>query len=504
MPDKKLNKIAGRYESSELWRTLCRALWYFTCFIVFSLLYLFASSPAKTSATQFGTLQLIGLEGQTVTALAAEVQELPLSNDTQSLLFVGTDTHGVFQVPAFESSYGNWSFLGLQGKPITALTVQHWGVGPADGLTLFAAVLPGYQQSDSTLIYRKETFHVPIDTLWTPADNGVNRNKLKRVNVLNSYYYSGHLPPQPAVMGGEVGLYQNNPFVGIWREAEVEGSAKIYAIDVYPRWLGSLAWAVGSQNSAPAAFRSTDKGRAWTTFPLPSFVEGEALSVAIHPHHPDTVYVGHKGGVLMTPDSGKTWQQSGLQNSAVRFRALTVDPSAPENLFAGGISDNNLFAFYHSSNGGSTWSEIQPEQEIAGVTALVALHSDLPERQTFVFIGTAGSGVWLYKTAMITNVQDGAPIPDRFKLHQNYPNPFNPETTIAYEIARPGHVELSVYNLLGQQVRKLVNGWRPAGFYRVKWDGVHDSGGLRAVSGVYVYELKVAQSRITKKMVLLR
>lgn len=79
-------------------------------------------------------------------------------------------------------------------------------------------------------------------------------------------------------------------------------------------------------------------------------------------------------------------------------------------------------------------------------------------------------------------------IPTQFALHQNYPNPFNPSTTIRYDLPRQGHVELIIYNVLGQEVRTLVNEIQTAGYKSVVWDGTNKMG-QRAASGIYIYRL---------------
>ncbi len=100
-------------------------------------------------------------------------------------------------------------------------------------------------------------------------------------------------------------------------------------------------------------------------------------------------------------------------------------------------------------------------------------------------------------------------LPQNFALSQNYPNPFNSTTAISYQLSgvRPHHTTLRLYNILGQEVKTLVDEEQPGGNYRVQWDGRDDSG-RQVASGVYFYRLKVTGNRSkvekTKKMVILR
>lgn len=96
-----------------------------------------------------------------------------------------------------------------------------------------------------------------------------------------------------------------------------------------------------------------------------------------------------------------------------------------------------------------------------------------------------------------------AAIPAAYTLSQNFPNPFNPETDIRFSMPVTSVVKLEIYNMLGQRVRELLNGLKPAGEYRVRWDGLDDSG--RQVStGVYLYRLSTERFTTTKKMLLMR
>lgn len=93
--------------------------------------------------------------------------------------------------------------------------------------------------------------------------------------------------------------------------------------------------------------------------------------------------------------------------------------------------------------------------------------------------------------------------PGMFRLSQNHPNPFNPATTIEYEIALSGQVELVVYDLLGQRIRTLVSSIQAPGGHRVTWHGVNDAGRTVA-SGVYLYVLRTSAGTHIRRMILLK
>ena len=93
--------------------------------------------------------------------------------------------------------------------------------------------------------------------------------------------------------------------------------------------------------------------------------------------------------------------------------------------------------------------------------------------------------------------------PARFALHANHPNPFNAGTVIPFELAEAGAVELTVVNLLGQEVRRLARGPRSAGAHRVRWDG-RTGEGQPAATGVYLLRLQAGDRERTRRVLLLR
>ncbi|HEY5616254.1 MAG TPA: T9SS type A sorting domain-containing protein [Bacteroidota bacterium] len=92
--------------------------------------------------------------------------------------------------------------------------------------------------------------------------------------------------------------------------------------------------------------------------------------------------------------------------------------------------------------------------------------------------------------------QIGEAIPERFELTQNYPNPFNPSTQIDYSIPNETHVDLQVFDVLGREIRTLVNQVQPAGRYRVHFDATE------LPSGLYMYNIKTANFQQVRKMML--
>jgi tetratricopeptide (TPR) repeat protein len=107
---------------------------------------------------------------------------------------------------------------------------------------------------------------------------------------------------------------------------------------------------------------------------------------------------------------------------------------------------------------------------------------------------------------LVTEVAEGQEsdgLPAMIVLAPNYPNPFNPETNISFGLDKAGQVELTVYNIVGEQVRKLTKGHYAAGWYMMKWNGTNDKG-TQVGSGTYLLRLQVDNVATTRKMILVR
>ncbi|MBI4726624.1 Ig-like domain-containing protein [candidate division TA06 bacterium] len=149
--------------------------------------------------------------------------------------------------------------------------------------------------------------------------------------------------------------------------------------------------------------------------------------------------------------------------------------------------------------------------------------SDDPDSNNYIYLTESGSGgtvspgrgevvngnIWIeVKSSYFTVNGDiyyftKRGVPAFFRMAQNYPNPFKHLTTIKYQILNPGQVSLKVYNIIGQEVKILVDKTQEAGFYDASWDG-RDSQGHLVAAGIYYYRLSVGQSSSCRKLVFIR
>ena len=93
--------------------------------------------------------------------------------------------------------------------------------------------------------------------------------------------------------------------------------------------------------------------------------------------------------------------------------------------------------------------------------------------------------------------------PQNFALFQNFPNPFNPSTTIEYHLPQRSQVQFTIYNILGEEIRTLLNETQTAGVKSVLWDG-KDNLGRAVSSGVYIYQITAGDFTRARKMIFLR
>jgi len=100
-------------------------------------------------------------------------------------------------------------------------------------------------------------------------------------------------------------------------------------------------------------------------------------------------------------------------------------------------------------------------------------------------------------------IYGSTPLPLDYILFQNYPNPFNPNTSVKFQVPKTSNVTVTIYDMLGQEVRTLFASEVMRGTYSVEWDGMNDAG-MQMSSGSYIYRMIAGDYVQSKKMVLLK
>ena len=101
------------------------------------------------------------------------------------------------------------------------------------------------------------------------------------------------------------------------------------------------------------------------------------------------------------------------------------------------------------------------------------------------------------------NIDHSSLLPKDFTIYQNFPNPFNPETTLIYDLPNDEYVILTIYDILGNEVKLMVNEYQLAGQKTVHWDAKNNNGTL-VPSGVYFYIFKAGSFSQMKRMIYLK
>jgi photosystem II stability/assembly factor-like uncharacterized protein len=279
----------------------------------------------------------------------------------------------------------------------------------------------------------------------------------------------------------------------------------------------------------PGLFISSDEGQSWlrSDSGLWDPLSGVYPSIYALTSIDTTIFAGTKYGVFSSNDKGKTWiwdtlgvfttsfavidstlfaghygssfisRSKNLGISWTRCDSGLPSPGGIPFLAAGGnklIAGTHFNGVYYSKDMGNHWKPVNE-----GFDSFSDWISTVGIIDNYVFAGTE-SGLWWRPLSEITSIERFSPVhPKGFELRQNYPNPFNSVTVISWKLAVDSHVNLSIYNILGQKLTTLVNKRQSAGDYQFEWN----AGSLS--SGVYIYTLETSRGfKQSRKLILLK
>jgi photosystem II stability/assembly factor-like uncharacterized protein len=269
------------------------------------------------------------------------------------------------------------------------------------------------------------------------------------------------------------GIYESDDDGDTWSSA----NTGIAANDAYMLTIAQGPSAIYCGSSDGAVYFSSDNGGTWNNITPPHSTENiEAIACAA-----GNIVVGGTQGLFVSSDNGMTWRVESLNKYPISS-LLAVG----SNVFAGTPG-----GIYVSTDGGNTWSSQNQGLATLSVNALVVQGSDL-------YAGTEGGGVWHRPLSEMINfnaVQTVAVLP---AYEQSYPNPFTRQTTIPFSLTRNEHVTVTIFNMLGQEIRTLADQDFNGGMHQVVWDAGS------ATSGTYFCRIATPDGVQTQLLVLER
>lgn len=271
-------------------------------------------------------------------------------------------------------------------------------------------------------------------------------------------------------------------------------------------------------------FKTTDGGINWES---KDSLVGKELNCVRFYDEMHGVVVGSSKKILYTSDGGETWNApAAINDTTGKFPSINSVAYANKDLLYA-VGGN---AIYRSTDGGLNWDYVDlPEKKtwnsikfydsttgymvganyimkttdagyswtnIADSVITGTLYDIDIDDKGFVWV--CGNNSSIYTNKDFTSDIAATELPNEFQLAQNYPNPFNPSTTIVFSIPVQGMVELKVFDLLGQEVKTLVNEIQQAGTHRVSFNAVNLS------SGIYFYTIKYNNLLQSRKMTLIK
>ncbi len=241
-----------------------------------------------------------------------------------------------------------------------------------------------------------------------------------------------------------------------------------------------LAGGLNTSGQSYVLYCTADSGRTWT-----QVFDKRVRGIVGDPLATHVVYLASDSGLFRSSTSGLTWNRVQVGS----FRSIKFGRDGTNDVYAGTETGN----LWRSSDRGNVWSIFNNTFSDSSIIGLYVY----PGGDTILACATNGL-FKVFESHVVGVNEERNSLSLRFGLSQNYPNPFNPTTRIEYSIPKASHVSLKVFDVLGREVATLVEEVQGSGFKSVEFKAE----GL--ASGVYFYRLRVNDSVLNKKMILMK
>ncbi|MGA7160242.1 MAG: T9SS type A sorting domain-containing protein [Bacteroidota bacterium] len=364
-----------------------------------------------------------------------------------SAIFAGTDGLGVF----CSTDHGStWPAIGtgLKNTQVQAIALHDNSIfaGTSDG-GVFCSSNAGKS--------------------WSQVNNGLTNLNVWALAATDSCLFAGFY-------GG-----------GVYRTTNDGANWTVVSSEVNGLWATAALAAIDSNLFAgtreAGAYLSTNNGASWKS--IDSGLPNDGV-MALAASKPNLFAGTFASGVYLSTDYGSNWSKASTGLSDLHIVALAMNGTdVYANTRSGGL--------FVSTNKGAAWAQVDSNALNANILSLAADTTNL-------YAGTTSWGVMYRPVSGTMSAGLGlSPLPNTFALSQNYPNPFNPSTTISFQLPEMSKVTLTIYDLLGREVARLVDKEEPAGMHKEVWNSTLSS-------GVYFYKPDAGSFVQTKKLMLLK
>jgi hypothetical protein len=416
-------------------------------------------------------LEYLGLKHHRITSIGINY----------GILAVGTDRQGVYWHTAAQVFDTTWNLIGLDSAEVFTVYPHKSG---SLGWAVGAGIKP-----DS--FYTHFVYCSFLGAPFEPKDTGMNDSLVDFVYELDGFADPSICGETYAAAGGV--LYRRNFGDSVWvplYTATIEGNVQTVKVrDEYP----GLVLVGGVEGFAGRLLmRSLDYGDNWEWLSPPDLVS----DIDFAGDTADTIFIVGST-VYRSVNAGISWMEI-FNSSWLHIRKVIYDNLTSFVFIAGSddIVHGNAVLFY-SRDLGNSWIPLP-----LGITDPI-IDLDMDE-SGLIYFATPDSGVYRFNSLVVMLEMDRQnSLRENYQLFQNYPNPFNPETVISWHLATGNQVELKIINLLGQEVRTLVNNWQEVGYHSIAWDGRDQSGNFVS-SGIYLCQLTINGFQQIRKMLLLQ
>jgi len=363
-----------------------------------------------------------------------------------------------------------------------------------DSTTTWQLISNGLNTTQAKSVYQ---LHVKGDTIYAATVDGIYKSTDSGNNWVKKSSGINIGPGALYELAESIFEYNNELFTGAWSGIyrSVDGAENWLATNVsgfstgpgfFVNHNGTLFAARESINF-PNGYKSVDNGITWD--PLTSI----SVPVITFLSEPGKLWAGTIHGVWLSTDNGTTWEH--------RSNGLSPDPYNSSIIRVGGMLVSSVkfggSGIFRSYDEGMNWEDIGDGLPFLSSIEKLIVYGDK-------IIAATSNGLFHSDTSeIVTTLEEPEDLSVDFKLFPNYPNPFNPATHLRFRISDYGLTTLKIYDVLGRELKSLVNDELSPGSYEVVWNGTDDTG-QSVANGVYLYRLQTRKHDKTMKMILLR